>query len=236
MIAPTKPAFLSIAIQHTPQYIDRRQQVQAMVRQLQREMPNVPVAVIKDTRREGCWPTYLRALEAATDASHHLVLQDDSGLCRDFLRSVREVIRSRPNDLISLYTNSQAVFKARNRVEFWIEKSTVSGAALIWPRKLIGEFIEWQRVHIADNFPSDDGRVSMWINKTSRRAFATVPSLVQHLGYRFSILGLNGRLKTAAWYIGDNHSPAHIDWSRGLESPVKDRRPIDPECWKYFKE
>lgn len=235
MVAPTQSARLSIAIQHTPQYADRRQWVQSMVAQLKKEMPNVPVLVIKDTRREGPWPTYLRCLAAANGASHHLVLQDDLGLCRDFLLSIKEVIRRRPNDLIALYTNSATVFKARNRVEFWIEKSTVAGP-VIWPRKLIGEFVEWQSAHIAEEFRWDDARISMWLTKTSRRSFATVPSLVQHLGHGSSLLGLNGRLKTAAWYIGDYHSAANIDWSRGLESPPQDRTPLNPDWWQYFKE
>ena len=36
--------------------------------------------------------------------------------------------------------------------------------------------------------------------------------------------------------IGDYHSAANIDWSRGLESPPQDRTPLNPDWWQYFKE
>ncbi|MGH8487898.1 MAG: hypothetical protein ACREXS_03220 [Gammaproteobacteria bacterium] len=227
---------LSIAIQHTPDRADRRKWVQAMVAQLREEKAEIPLAVIEDTHQEGCWPTYRRALEAACGSSHHLVLQDDLGLCRDFIGSVREVIRARPANLIALYTNSRSVFTARRRGETWVEKAIVAGQAVIWPNELIGEFIEWQSAHIARDFPWDDVRVSMWLIKTSKRAFATVPSLTQHLGCGFSTLGLNGRSKVAAWYIGVTKSAIGIDWSRGLRSPQKDASNIRPEWWQHFHE
>src|SRR5262245_28124272 len=99
---------ISIAIQHTPNRPDRRQWAQAMIEQLRNEDPGVRLEVIEDTELEGCWPTYRRALEAAGDASHHLVLQDDLRLCKDFIQSVKEVIRVRPANLLALYTNARA--------------------------------------------------------------------------------------------------------------------------------
>lgn len=227
---------LSIAIQHTPNRADRREWAQAMVGQLRSEDPNIPIAVIEDTQLEGCWPTYRRALGAAGDASHHLVLQDDLGLCRDFIRSVKEVIRVRPKNLIALYTNASAVSIARDRGESWIEKSGVSGPAVIWPRDLIGEFLQWQDSHIACNFEFDTVRVSMWLIKTSKRAFATVPSLTQHLGCESSALGLNSPSKVATWYIGEDRSALGIDWSLGVSSPVQDTSNVRPEWWEHFKE
>ena len=227
---------LSVAIQHTPNHADRRKWVKAMVEQLRSENPEIPVTVIEDTHHEGCWPTYRRALEAACGSSHHLVLQDDLGLCRDFIGSVREVIRARPGNLIALYTNSRAVFQARQRGKSWVEKSGVSGPAVIWPKELIGEFVEWQDAHIDGRFPWDTVRVSMWLIKTSKPAFATVPSLTEHLGCGASLLGLNGRSKVAAWYVGADRSALGIDWSQGLESPPRDTTPIDSEWWQYFQE
>ncbi|MCI0590081.1 MAG: hypothetical protein L0Y67_00485 [Gammaproteobacteria bacterium] len=227
---------LSIAIQHTPHRADRRKWVRTMVAQLRKENPDIPLAVIEDTHQEGCWPTYRRALEVACGTSHHLVLQDDLGLCRDFIGSVREVIRARPANLIALYTNSRSVFTARQRGESWVENASVAGQAVLWRNELIGEFIEWQSAHIASEFPWDDVRVSMWLIKTSKRAFATVPSLTQHLGCGFSTLGLNGRSKVAAWYIGADKSALGIDWSQGLGSPQKDATGIRPEWWQHFHE
>jgi hypothetical protein len=227
---------LSVAIQHTPHREDRRKWAQAIIEQLRNENPDLPIAVIEDTQNEGCWPTYRRALEAAVAASHHLVLQDDLGLCRDFIPSVKEVIRVKPANLIALYTNATSVFTARERGESWIEKSGVSGPAVIWPTGLIGEFLQWQDAHIDHNFVFDTVRVSMWLIKTSKRAFATVPSLTEHLGYESSTLGLNSPSKVAAWFIGEDTSALDIDWSLGASSPVQDGSNVRPEWWEHFKE
>lgn len=226
---------LSIAIQHTPNRADRCEWAQAMLAQLRRESPRLRVTLVEDVRREGCWPTYRRALEAAGNAKHHVVLQDDLALCKDFVRSVRAVIRARPDSLVTLYTNSNAVFRACARGESWIENASVPGPALIWPNRLIGEFLGWQDAHIRCELPWDDIRVSMWLVKSAKRAFATVPSLIQHLGCGVSTLGLNGRGKVAAWYVGSERSALNIDWSRGLSLPVKDNTHIRPLWWAYYK-
>ncbi|HVQ39688.1 MAG TPA: hypothetical protein VMS31_19265, partial [Pyrinomonadaceae bacterium] len=105
----------------------------------------------------------------------------------------------------------------------------------IWPTGLIHEFIDWQRTHIAPNFPWEDVRVNMWLIKTSKQAFATVPSLIQHLGCGASLLGLNGLSKTAAWYVGDHRSALGIDWTQGRRSPARDTMRILPEWWSHFR-
>ena len=226
---------LSIAIQHTPHYSNRREWLRAMVLQLRAEDPHIPLTIAEDTDAEGCWPTHRRALTAGA-ASHHLVLQDDIGLCRDFIASVKKVIQVRPHNLIALYTNAAAVLKARAKGHSWIEKPGICGPAMVWPRDLISEFLEWQERHIERTFAWDTVRVSMWLIKTSKRAFATVPSLTQHLGVGLSTLGLNGRSKVAAWYIGANRSALEIDWSKGLRSPERESTNIRPEWWQYFHE
>jgi hypothetical protein len=208
-----------------------------MIKQLRSEDPSVPIRLIEDTQLEGCWPTYRRALEAAGDASHHLVLQDDLGLCMDFIQSVKEVIRARPNNIIALYTNSDSVFRARDRGEAWVEKAGACGPSVIWPKDLIAEFLQWQDTHIDPGFEFDTVRVSMWLIKTSKKAYVTVPSLTQHLGCESSTLGLNSPTKVAAWYIGADQSALGIDWSRGLSSPAaQDSTPIRPEWWDHFRE
>ena len=226
----------TIAIQHTPGRADRRKWVQSMLAQLRSESRNIPIALIEDIQHEGCWPTYRRALEAAGEASHHVVLQDDVELCKDFIESVEEVIRVRPGNLIALYTNAESVFAARALGESWIERAGICGPAMIWPTHLIPEFLQWQDNHIDINFEFDTVRVSMWLIKTSKRAFATVPSLTEHLGWGSSTMGLNSSSKIAAWYIGSDQSGLGIDWSLGLSSPVKDASNIKPEWWRYFRE
>jgi len=131
-----------IAIQHTPHFANRRRWVETMVSQLREESPEIRVDIIKDIRGDGCWPTHRRALLAARDVSHHLVLQDDLALCRDFVASVKEVITARPENLIALYANTNAVHRARAKRERWIEKPGLCGPAMVWPKSWIGEFLD----------------------------------------------------------------------------------------------
>src|SRR5688572_6141367 len=71
----------SVAIQHAPWADDRREWVRAMVEQLRDEAPELPVAIVADEARSGCWPTFRRALESGQSGTHHLLLQDDLELC-----------------------------------------------------------------------------------------------------------------------------------------------------------
>lgn len=227
---------LSIAIPHRPDRVDRRRWVEASIAQLREEDASLPITVVEDTRCEGFWPTFRRALEAAGDVSHHLVLQDDLGLCKDFIGTVNVLTRMRPQDLIELYTGSKFVTTVRERGESWLEKSRVSGPAVIWPRHYIGEFLDWQSRHIRPSCPYEDVRVSIWLMKTSKRAYATVPSLVEHLGWNSSTHGLNAPTRVAAWFIGERRSGMSIDWSRGLDSPSRDPGDIRSEWWSYYRD
>jgi len=225
----------SIAIQHMPHCPERRRWLKSILRRLRAERPRIAIEVVEDKTREGCWPTYLRCLEAASGASYHLVLQDDITFCKDFVGAVAEVINARPRQLISLFTNSPAVYKARRRSETWIQDCAAAGPAVIWPRESITDFLEWQETHIATTLPWDDLRVSMWSIKTSKPIFATVPSLTQHLGFNTSLLGLNSRSKVATWYVGDKRSGLGIDWSQGFRAPARDRTQIRFEAWRYYQ-
>ena len=225
---------LSIAIQHRPDRADRRQWTEAIIAQVRHEDSNVPISVVEDTQCAGFWPTFRRSLEAAGDVSHHLVLQDDLGLCKDFIKSVEELIRVRPGDLIELYTGSKFVPAVRERGESWLEKSSISGPAIIWPRDFIREFLNWQDKHIDQSCPYDDVRVSMWLVKTSKKAFATVPSLAEHLGSKSSTWDKIGSTQVAAWFIGEHRSGMNIDWSLGLDSPLHDPTDIRSKWWRYY--
>jgi len=110
-----------------------------MLEKFRAERPDLCVDIVADTERQGSWPTYLRTLRATAGARHHLVLNDDITVCRDFLASVDKVIQARPGHIVSLYTNSPWVPTARARGQAWIEKSLVASPALIWPTALIHE-------------------------------------------------------------------------------------------------
>ena len=226
---------LSVAIQHVPEDPQRAAWVAAACDQLRRESPETTVTVIADVHREGCWATYRRALLAADDATHHLVLQDDAELCRAFVPALLRALTARPEALVSPFTSAHATYTARHRNESWLELSQTGGLALVWPRAFIDAFLAWEADHVNPAMTWDDVRVSMWLAKTGRSVYATVPSLVEHLGWNASTLGLNHPAKVAAWFVGHDGKALQVDWLQGRSHPVQVRTPIAGEHWQHFR-
>lgn len=224
---------LSVTIQHVPWRKDRNIWTERVCDRLREEDPDLALTVVEDHERAGCWPTFRRALLAAT-GTHHVMLQDDVAICRDFLASTAAAIRARPADLLSLYTQSPMIEEARARGFAWLENPGESGPALVWPTALIPEFLEWQARHINPDFDSDTLRVSMWGLKTRRTTYATAPSLVQHLGSTSSSMNLDHPGRVSPFYIGSETSGLTIDWSRGLEAPPVDGKGINNHWWRYY--
>jgi len=225
---------LSVAIQHAPWADDRRRWVAAMLDQLHAEAPELRVRVVADHDREGCWPTFRRALRPGPGCSHHLVLQDDLELCDEFVATLLAAIRSRPDAILNLYTSSDIAPLALARGHAWLEKPGVAGPSMLWPAELIEEFLDWQARHVVPEFEYDTVRVSMWLIKTGRKAYATVPSLTQHLGAVSSTLGLNDEDKIALCY--ERGAGPKIDWTRGLQTPTFDKYGIAETWWEHFRE
>ena len=209
-----------------------------MLEQLHDEAPDLRVNVVPDHEREGCWPTFQRSLEPIPGCSHHLVLQDDLELCADFVATLLAAIRARPGDIFNLYTSSDVAPLALARGHAWLEKPGVAGPSMVWPVELIAEFMRWQARHVAPEFEYDTVRVSMWLIKTGRKAFATVPSLTQHLGAVSSTLGLNDEDKIALCYDRnhDHNGGPGIDWTRGLAEPTFDPYGIAEEWWEHYRD
>jgi len=59
--------------------------------------------VVLDDHLAGTFPTHLRALHSAAEASHVAVLEDDAIACPDFTEHVEDLVRQRPTNLIGLY-------------------------------------------------------------------------------------------------------------------------------------
>jgi hypothetical protein len=229
-------ALSSVAIQHAPWAEDRRAWVRAMVEQLRDEAPELSIVIVADEARQGCWPTFRRALECGRAGTHHLLLQDDLELCRDFVATVNAAIEARPHDILNLYTCSDVVPLVRERGEAWLQKLGCAGPSMVWPRSLIAEFLAWQARHVVPEFQYDTVRASLWMIKTGRKSYATVPSLTQHLGAESSTLGLNDADKIALCYQGRERSGTEIDWTRGLETPLYDELGFSDDWWQHYRD
>lgn len=157
-----------------------------------------------------------RAVEEC-DASHLIVLQDDAIPCYDFPLAVADAIKDRPDDVLSLWVGDMrdltAKFYRRAQVakERWspVNFSKIHHCvALVWPRALAEEFLEWTSTSMLPgdgrDQQSDDAIVGAWARRTHHQFWATVPSLVEHNDDVPSTIGRpqGGRDRRAIWFAG----------------------------------
>ena len=144
-----------------------------------------------------------------------MIVQDDTIACRGFARAARAAWLSRPGRLITFFSRNTppAIVQRRNVAlracdpfcefprGFW-----VLTVALLWPKELAQEFLEWPAVQ-ARTMRTDDPIVGEWAAATERGALASVPSLVEHPDDQPSYIKSNngnGRgVRTAACWIAD---------------------------------
>lgn len=185
--------------------------------------------VVNDTLREGVWPTARRAWEvgAISAASHVLVLQDDVHLCHAFPDNISAVVAARPAHILSLFSMGRGdVLKAKERGVSWAwGPDAAYGQALLMPRDEVRRFLAWEVDHVRPDYPHDDNRVAMYARCTGQGIWVPCPNLVNHGEPGASLLGHSNRHRVARWY---DPTPAHVDWSLGLDAPVRLSPTVDP--------
>lgn len=193
---------------------------EAFVKDLLDEIPDTPV--VWDNKGDR-WDTGARSLDAyEADATHHLVVQDDAILCKDFLIGCEEIIKHTGNSLVSLYIGdvrphvrrvSPAVQHVLDDGGSWLRMpGPYWGVALIVPVVHIDALLEWgaSRRHLVNY----DKRIARWVHLEGMECLYTVPSLVDHRSEDENPSMVPGRKgdRRAQVFIGDR-SPLEIDWS-----------------------
>jgi hypothetical protein len=149
----------------------------------------------------------------APDATHHIVVQDDTVLCRDFADRVAEAVTARPGQAVCLYTewgsdSSYAVRLAALTGAGWADviDDYVPTQALVLPAELargFGMFTDYIGPH-------DDHAMHRYLARVGVAAHVTVPNLVEDarlpsvmghdvLGDRASVCFLDHGPGRAAW-------------------------------------
>lgn len=188
------------------------------------------VSIITDTKSEGTWTTAFRAWQDYDPlATHHIVLQDDVAVCRDFALSMEKAIDTIGLDKpVSPFCSYKAVLEAKEQGKAWVTGgNAIWGAALCLPIDLVKSFIEWGKRHndkiMADplfRMIDDDWLMLHLLHLKRHKIWVTVPSLCEHLGAGKSLLKHNNRT-VAKWFIGRTVSGLSVDWTQGVEKPVR---------------
>lgn len=232
---------LSMAIMHGAFNERRRACVEGLVRKIgvkQIQDLLFDFTVVQDWHKQGPWPVarecWTRALESS--GSHHLVLQDDATICEDFLEGCLALIAAKPDNPISLYSNRKICEKAKAEDARWVMiPDGTWGVAMILPKSLITEFLDWSDRHIHPTFRPYDSRLAMFCVKQKIEVFCPTPSLADHEGHAPSLIGNDRtpRSRTARWFIG-GQSPLDLDWKGGKE--LRGPNNLSSTYWKHYRD
>lgn len=167
------------------------------------------------------------------EATHALIIQDDTVVCRNFTLAVERVIDAHPDVPVSLFVSgrktktfmhyAQAMRRKQRYSQIWFQ-DYCPVVALLWPRAKIEEFLEWWAAGprlpgMREPYRSDDAVVGSWMKFTKQTILATVPSLVQHPDDNLSVKwnesrvpSGNGNKRNRALYYIEDVDPLELDW------------------------
>jgi len=122
---------------------------------------------------------------AATTATHHLVLQDDTELCSGFAEAVTRAVAAAPNRPLAFFTSWQSRTAQMVRLAALVGKAWapmvdrfVPPQALVLPTALAEEFAE--RAERLDLSVTDGKAMTMFLRSRKAEALVSAPNLVEH--------------------------------------------------------
>ncbi len=171
--------------------------------------------------------------DAAKDnPTHLLVLEDDVLPCFNYISTVEKLINAIPEEPMTFFTNSKIAPLALSEHVNWVRlKVWYYTQSYAIPFSLMQSMISWINENVAeDDRNSDDERMAMYFYYHKRCVYATVPSLVEHIGWNSSSLKhdrpdeyMNNRdLRMASKFIGVDKDPLEIDWLKSFDKSFLD--------------
>lgn len=174
------------------------------------------------------WRTYRLCLRSAPEqATHVLVIQDDTTVCEHFTEAAFAAIEKRPASAVCFFLGGQPAFtashamQAKKRGEHWVQianRDFCPTVATAYPREMALALADWVDA-VKSHTRGDDSVVGDFfrIRRHEYQAWATVPSLVQHPDDVPSQIGrkhLNGKNPGRVAKLLVEGDPRLIDWTR----------------------
>lgn len=200
------------------------------------ERMGADVPVVWDERSDR-WDTGRRAMLAYDpEATHHIVVQDDAILPRDFLPGVQAAVAHVPDNPVCLYTGrvrpnhifvEHMVRRAQAEGAHWIVfDGPWWGPAVVVPTHYIDEMVAWadRLTHIANY----DRRMSRFFLDRGVDCYYSVPSLVSHRDGPENpslVPGRGNEGRVAFNFIGEEASALEVEWGPGAVWPTPQSPP-----------
>jgi hypothetical protein len=195
------------------------------VTELQNQLPEAEVVWDRENSR---WETGRRSLLAFDpDASHHVVVQDDGVLCRNFMAGVERLTERVPDSPISLYTGRtrpfgkpvrEAVQRTKMKRLSWLVLDELYwGVGVVLPVPLIQDMIAWHDIANIQ-IPNYDSKMSWYFRHVGVRTYYPQPSLIDHRDVSENpslVPGRFARGRVAHRFLGDR-DPGDVNWDTRL--------------------
>jgi len=166
------------------------------------------VTVMYDRNGEGAWKNSKRAWETADSAfTHHMVLQDDISMCKDFVEAASWCATLRPDAPISFFLPRKSTEEAIAKGLCWVSTRRFLWAqAVIMPIGMAHDFLRWVSRHDDPTFGRhDDVRMAAFYAEKRLRVYVPVPTFIEHEGAEDSLMGNpNTAKRRSRQYIGDD--------------------------------
>ena len=189
---------------------------------IQREYPEMNIRIVFDPDPDGP-PATLRTARAAwaaveEGATHHLVLQDDVVLCRDFPRVVAQALEVAPTGALALFASwsmetAQAIRLAALVGASWtrLQDGWVPTQALVLPAEWACEFSA-DSEHLPESEP-DNRVMHSFLAERARNTHVAIPNLVDHAPTESLLFNdlLHGAREAAVFAADDASRPSFTD-------------------------
>lgn len=158
---------------------------------LKEKLGDVPFSIDaprKDPKNIGVWENCKRAWKMyAPEASHHIVIQDDALISKDFMKHVEDLLKKTPGDYAySLYfgdelaTAPQEKTKAENE-GYIVRRLLGTGVATMLPTYAITRIMEWGD---RNNTNIDDANIGYALQQMGMKIVYPVPCFVDHRSFK----------------------------------------------------
>ena len=213
---------LAIRIQHHP----KRQTYLKILLSLLDKTDNLEIIEDNISTWSGCQKA-IKSMKP--DDTHILVLQDDILVCKDFIKTVENIIELNKFP-VTFFSPKEIIRRAVMFNTNWVAISVwFMAQAYLMPREMALDFVEWSNRHCKGAKLVDDERLAMYFYYHNQKVFATSPCLVEHLGWYETTIAdrMNFHYKKIAgrvsqYFIGVDESGLSIDWKGSVDRPLID--------------
>jgi len=179
---------------------------------------------------QGCFANYMRILKDASVQPQPwaVVLQDDVSIPPGLFARMAYILERSPGGAVAFYVPQNKLYteaqqQGKHVVEaywnYWIQ-------AMAWKKTTAAILHGWGEQYCVPEEIGDDSFLTRATSRLQMPVRTVLPSLVQHLGYKNSLLGTSGKVgryeRTSAVY-DPTFDPATVDWEAAFASPLRDK-------------